>query len=76
MRSGVMAGFVMGAPQPECLVAADANGDRAVNLLVDMIFLLNAGFVPGSPLPSAPYPDCGEDANGVDTIGCDIPVCP
>ena len=56
---------------------ADRNGDRSVNFLVDSLYMLNAGFVPGSPLPPAPYPDCGDDQNGIDELGCDEPstVC-
>ena len=74
---GLNAGFVPGAPQPQCFVAVDANGDRAVSFLVDSLFMLNAGFVPGSPLPPLPYPNCGEDQNGTDVLGCDNPnaVC-
>ena len=74
---GLNAGFVPGSPQPQCFVAADANGDRSVNFLVDALFMLNAGFVPASPLPPLPYPDCGEDQNGIDVLGCDNPnvVC-
>ena len=70
---GLNAGFVPGAPLPQCDAAVDANGDRAVSFLVDSLFMLNAGFVPGSPLPSLPYPDCGNDDNGLAVLGCANP---
>ena len=59
-----------------CEQAADADGNLAVNLLVDSLYLLTAGFVPGSPLPPAPYPVCGVDQNTTDVVDCDVQSCP
>ena len=63
--------------QPTCFSQVDADGNRSVSFLVDSLYLLNAGFVPGSP-PPPPHPDCGPDDNGVSTLGCDTPnpTCP
>ena len=54
--------------------AVDANGDGTINFLVDSLFMLNAGFVPGSPLPPPPYPDCG--GNALLELGCLVQTCP
>ena len=64
-----------GGDTPPCLTQADCNGDRVVNALVDGIFLLTFGFSGGDP-PPAPFPNCGNDDNGVAAVGCDMPSCP
>ena len=50
--------------------AADADDDGSFNGLVDGLRLLNFQFVPGSPPPADPFPDCGLD--GGQDLGCDV----
>lgn len=52
-----------------CDKAGDANDDGAVDIS-DPIFTLALLFTAGSPPPSAPYPDCGEDPTA-DSLSCD-----
>ncbi|MBN1421025.1 MAG: hypothetical protein JXP34_19800 [Planctomycetes bacterium] len=57
-----------------CHAAADVNDDGQ-NDIGDAISLLNYQFVPGSPAPRAPFPDCGPDPTP-DTLTCEsFPAC-
>lgn len=56
---GIFRQLFLGAPSGPCEGAADANGDRALDLS-DGVYLLNFGFLGGSP-PPPPFPDCGPD---------------
>lgn len=64
---------VPGSSTPECLDAGDVNDDGALNI-TDGIYMLYGLFVPGSPPPVAPFPDCGNDPT-VDTLDCAHPFC-
>ena len=52
-------------PPMEEVIRGDINNDGVVNFLVDALFALNAGFVPGSPQPSC---QTQADANGDRTV--------
>lgn len=59
----INATFIPTAPQPQCIAAADANGDGQFNGLIDTLFLFGHLFQ-GGPPPPAPGPDvCGPDPN-------------
>jgi hypothetical protein len=71
----VLAYVLSGADAPACLAAADANGDRLVDLS-DGIFVLNFLFREGAPPPSPgpPTAECGiEPAAAIsrDPLGCE-----
>lgn len=67
--------FVDGV-EPPCLDAADLNDDGRISI-VDPLTLLHLLFVPGTPIPSAPYPACGIDPtpDDVDCLG-PLASCP
>ena len=54
----------------QCLDAADANDDGVVNI-ADPISLLSHLFVPDSPPPLEPFPDCGLDPTDDDGLTCE-----
>ena len=68
-------GFIPGSADPLCFAAYDVDGDGSFAALLDALFLLNFLFLSGTE-PSAPFPDCGEDATGVATLGCTTLTCP
>lgn len=61
--------FVDGV-EPPCLDAADFNDDGRVSI-IDPVSLLSLLFVPGGPVPPAPFPGCGIDPtpDDVDCLG-------
>ena len=59
----------MGAPPRTCEDSTDANDDGAFDI-GDVIYTLNALFVPGSPPVPVPFPGCGADPTA-DPLGCD-----
>ncbi len=54
--------------KPTCIEACNVNGDF-VNNIADAIYLLVHLFG-GGPPPLAPFPDCGGDPRGDDSLGC------
>ena len=58
--------FSASAPSPQCMDAADANDDGAVNV-ADSIYLLSLGFIGGPGLPLDP--DCSVDSTP-DALSC------
>ena len=65
--------FDPGNPAPPCMAAADVNGDQVFNGLTDGLTALFYQFIPGSPPPAPPFPDCGTDVDTVAILGCDSP---
>ncbi len=66
-------GFV-GGIQPPCRAACN-NVDGSTGIgLVDLLGLANFLFIPQSPPPPAPYPDCGRDSF-VTQLPCDFYDC-
>ncbi len=57
-----------------CEDAADVNDDGSINI-VDVLYLLNFGFLPGSPPPPAPFLICGMDPTD-DSLDCAVFPCP
>ncbi|MEM7167503.1 MAG: M12 family metallopeptidase [Planctomycetota bacterium] len=68
--------FPQGTPDPVgCEDSCDANDDGSLNV-ADAVQMLTALFSnPAVPLP-APYPGCGTDPTGGDSLGCTMGVCP
>lgn len=59
-----------------CLDACDMNSDLTLDVS-DALYLLASQFVPGSPLPAAPYPNCGLSPSMGTSLGCDTTLaCP
>ena len=63
----------LGGPDPVCLKACDPNDDGAFNL-TDPIFILNYLFL-GGRVPSAPFPECGDDTTPDDLSCAPQPGC-
>ena len=63
----------LGSDAPDCLEAADADDDAAVNI-TDPIYTLNYLFLGGETIPS-PFPECGTDPSP-DSLGCTAGSCP
>ena len=55
------------ADAPPCFDAADINGDGSINI-VDPIWLLSWGFLPGGDDPPEPFPECGTDPDDDDEL--------
>ncbi len=69
--SSYMMDWIFGIEQePPCLDAADLNDDGYVNV-TDSTQLLNYIHTPGSPVPSAPFPEPGIDPT-TDALDCAI----
>ena len=67
-------GFLNGAAPP-CMAQADVDAGGVVSGLLDSLYLLDFAFA-GGPIIPAPYPDCGDDAVGVGSLGCEVdPAC-
>ena len=66
----------MGADEPLCKAAADADDSGALQL-TDAVALLNHLFL-GGATPAAPFPECGSDPRNSDGLGCegDDLACP
>lgn len=64
--------FLLPGTNLPCQSAADVNDDDAVNL-ADVIVLLSYLFLPGSPSPPAPFPDCGSDPTP--SLPCNTRLC-
>ncbi|MFP6739310.1 MAG: dockerin type I repeat-containing protein, partial [Planctomycetota bacterium] len=68
--SAYMMDWIFGLEQePPCLDAADLNDDGYVNV-TDSTQLLNYIHTPGSPVPSAPFPEAGRDPTA-DALDCE-----
>ena len=61
--------YLFGQTTVECLDACDVNDDEVLNI-ADAVFTLAALFS-GGPMPTAPFPNCGEDLVG-SGLGCDV----
>ena len=59
----------MGAEEPSCKAAADADNSGALQL-TDAVALLNHLFL-GGATPAAPFPECGSDPRNSDGLGCE-----
>ncbi|MFN0060739.1 MAG: choice-of-anchor Q domain-containing protein [Planctomycetota bacterium] len=67
--------FLFLAAPIACDNACDTNGDATLNL-ADVVFVLNALFVPGAPAPPTPYPGCDFAPFGA-LLGCEqYSACP
>lgn len=59
-----------------CLDACDMNSDLTLDVS-DAFYLLASQFIPGSPLPADPYPNCGLSPSMGTSLGCATTVaCP
>jgi dockerin type I repeat protein len=58
----------LGTKEMQCKDAADADDSGAVNI-ADAVYLANYYFKHGPP-PPAPFPACGADPTGTDTLDC------
>ena len=63
-----------GGNAPLCDDAADVNDDGLQIGLVDSLYILNAAFAGGAPIP-APN-SCGDDETDDDALGCTSTGCP
>jgi len=59
-----------GGPIALCRDAADVNDDGNDNI-ADVVFALMHLFIPGSPPPPPPFPLCGSDPTGADSLDCE-----
>jgi len=55
-------------PEPTCMEAANVNDDRSIDI-GDVIYILGYIFRGEEP-PKAPFPDCGEDPDPENSLGC------
>ena len=62
----------VGATNIERLRCGD-NG--VINALGDGLYLLQFGFLGGTPPPPPPFPECGADPTH-DGLACDVSTCP